>query len=57
MRQVLRSFTVLLAFCAALTPAFAQEKFRIGMGYGLAFLPLYICEDLKLIEKHGKGRP
>ncbi len=24
------------------------------MGYGLAFLPLYICEDLKLIEKHAK---
>jgi NitT/TauT family transport system substrate-binding protein len=54
MRHVLRNFTVLLAFCAALTPSFAQEQLRIGMGYGLAFLPLYICEDLKLIEKHGK---
>ena len=24
------------------------------MGFGLAFLPIYSCEDLKLIEKHGK---
>ena len=27
---------------------------RIGIGFGLAFLPTYLCEDLKLIEKHGK---
>lgn len=26
---------------------------RIGAGYGLAFLPFYVCQDLKLIEKHG----
>jgi len=24
------------------------------VGYGLACLPAYICEDLKLVEKHGK---
>jgi NitT/TauT family transport system substrate-binding protein len=41
--------------CAMLTPALAQEQVRIGMGYGLAFLPLYICEDLKLVEKHAKA--
>ena len=40
---------------AALTPALAQEQVRIGLGFGLAFLPIYICEDLKLIEKHGKA--
>ena len=27
---------------------------RIGIGFGLAFLPIFLCEDLKLIEKHGK---
>jgi NitT/TauT family transport system substrate-binding protein len=53
-RRVLRSLAALLVWCAALTPASAQDQLRIGMGYGLAFLPLYICEDLKLIEKHGK---
>ena len=35
-------------------PALAEEPVRIGVGYGLAFLPTYICEDLKLVEKHGK---
>jgi NitT/TauT family transport system substrate-binding protein len=44
----------LLVFCASLTPALAQQQVKIGVGYGLAFLPVYICEDLKLIEKHGK---
>ncbi len=28
---------------------------RIGIGFGLAFLPLYICEDLKLIEKQARA--
>jgi NitT/TauT family transport system substrate-binding protein len=32
----------------------AEEPVRIGVGYGLAFLPIYICEDLKLVEKYGK---
>jgi hypothetical protein len=35
-------------------PAVAEEQVRIGLGFGLAFLPAYICEDLKLVEKHGK---
>jgi NitT/TauT family transport system substrate-binding protein len=55
---VLRSFTALFVFCATLAsapmPVFAQEQVRIGIGFGLAFLPLYICEDLKLVEKHAK---
>ena len=54
LRQPLHHLCVLLALGAALTPALAQQQARIGVGYGLAFLPLYICEDLKLIEKHGK---
>jgi NitT/TauT family transport system substrate-binding protein len=47
----------LVALClvfAAASPALAEEPVRIGLGFGLAFLPAYICEDLKLIEKHGK---
>ncbi|MGN6750092.1 MAG: ABC transporter substrate-binding protein [Xanthobacteraceae bacterium] len=43
------------ALFAALVPAFAQEQVRIGLGYGFAFLPLYVCEDLKLIEKQAKA--
>jgi NitT/TauT family transport system substrate-binding protein len=47
----------LAAFCLAIataSPALAEEPVRIGLGFGLAFLPVYICEDLKLVEKYGK---
>jgi sulfonate transport system substrate-binding protein len=37
----------------ALAPA--QEQVRIGLGYGFGFLPIYVCEYLKLIEKHAKA--
>lgn len=37
-------------------PSWAQEQVRIGIGYGLAFLPVYIAQDLKLVEKHAKAR-
>jgi NitT/TauT family transport system substrate-binding protein len=42
-----------IALCATLTPALAQDEVKIGTGFGLAFLPVYICEDLKLVEKYG----
>lgn len=38
----------------AAAPASADEQVRIGIGVGLAFLPTYICEDLKLVEKYGR---
>jgi NitT/TauT family transport system substrate-binding protein len=41
--------------CTTLTPAFAQDEVKIGVGFGLAFLPIYVCEDLKLVEKHAKA--
>jgi NitT/TauT family transport system substrate-binding protein len=47
----------LIAFCfafALVPPALAEEPVRFGVGFGLAFLPVYICEDLKLVEKYGK---
>jgi NitT/TauT family transport system substrate-binding protein len=50
-----RWFTGLLALWAGLAPALAQEQVKIGMGFGFAFLPLYVCEDLKLIEKQAKA--
>jgi NitT/TauT family transport system substrate-binding protein len=43
-----------LTLLGFLVPAVAQQPVRIGVGYGLAFLPFYICEDLKLIEKHAR---
>jgi NitT/TauT family transport system substrate-binding protein len=52
--RVLRSLTAFLALCVAIVPALAEEQVKIGVGSGFAFLPLYICEDLKLIEKQAK---
>ena len=51
--MALRIIIVFWCFCAALVPALAQQQeVRIGTGFGLAFLPIYICEDLKLVEKY-----
>lgn len=47
----LASCAVLLATAA---PARAQDQVKIGIGFGLAFLPVYICQDLKLVEKRAK---
>jgi NitT/TauT family transport system substrate-binding protein len=53
LRSLLTAAAVLLVSAAA--PASAQEQIKIGIGYGLAFLPIYICEDLKLVEKYAKA--
>jgi NitT/TauT family transport system substrate-binding protein len=54
----LRRFVLGLAASAVLlataAPAFAQDQVKIGIGFGLAFLPVYICQDLKLVEKRAK---
>jgi len=56
LRRCLTVFAALwAAVVAAAAPALAQHQVRIGLGYGFAFLPLYVCEDLKLIEKQGKA--
>ena len=56
LRRCLTVFAALwAAVVAAAAPALAQHQVRIGLGYGFAFLPLYLCEDLKLIEKQGKA--
>ena len=55
LRNGLRSLLALLALSVTFAPASAQEPVRIGIGFGLAFLPVYLCQDLKLIEKHGKA--
>jgi NitT/TauT family transport system substrate-binding protein len=53
-RRAGAALAALILFCAARAPARGEEV-RIGIGYGLAFLPTYVCEDLRLIEKHGRG--
>jgi NitT/TauT family transport system substrate-binding protein len=41
-------------FALTAPPAQAEEQVKIGVGFGLAFLPTYICEDLKLVEKYSQ---
>jgi NitT/TauT family transport system substrate-binding protein len=53
-RRVLPRFIALILLLTPASPALAEEAVRIGLGFGLAFLPIYICEDLKLVEKYGK---
>ena len=56
MLRCLTTFAALwIAVVAALAPALAQEQVRIGLGFGFAFLPFYVCEDLKLVEKQAKA--
>lgn len=54
-RLLLRLPAAVLLLVAAVAPVHAQQTLRIGIGHGLAFLPLYIAIDLKLFEKHGKA--
>ena len=45
-----------LALCAAVTsPAIAQQEVKIGIGFGVAFLPTYLMDEHKLVEKHAKA--
>ena len=50
-----------LAFCifmlaAALPrPAAAQQELKIGIGFGVGFLPFYVIDEKKLVEKHAKA--
>jgi NitT/TauT family transport system substrate-binding protein len=55
MRRLLFSLAVLAAFASGARGASAPEQVKIGLGYGLAFLPFYVCEDLKLVEKYAKA--
>lgn len=44
-----------MLLAAAAAPVSAQQPLRIGMGNGLAFLPIYVATDLNLFEKHAKA--
>jgi len=54
LRRIVLRLAALAVLCATAAPARAQEQVKIGIGFGLAFLPLYICQDLKLVEKRAK---
>jgi NitT/TauT family transport system substrate-binding protein len=47
--------TALVAAMALATPAFAQQEVKIGIGFGIGFLPTFIADEMKLVEKHAKA--
>jgi sulfonate transport system substrate-binding protein len=53
--KTLYAVATLLGLVVAAGPVSAQEQVKIGVGYGLAFLPDYICQDLKLVEKYANA--
>jgi NitT/TauT family transport system substrate-binding protein len=51
----LRSGLAALALAALTTPTLAQQEVKIGIGFGVAFLPTYLMDEFKLVEKHAKA--
>jgi NitT/TauT family transport system substrate-binding protein len=50
-----RNFGAALLAVAIATPALAQQEVKIGIGFGISFLPVYLMDELKLVEKHAKA--
>ena len=44
-----------LALAALATPAVAQQEVKIGVGFGVHFLPCYLIDEFKLVEKHAQA--
>lgn len=40
---------------SAVAPAFAQTPVKIGIGFGVGFLPLFIADSEQLVQKHAKA--
>jgi len=51
----MRKASLVLAIAAIGTPAFGQQEVKIGIGFGIAFLPTYLCQELQLVEKEAKA--
>jgi NitT/TauT family transport system substrate-binding protein len=54
MRIPMRALLAIIVAAIA-TPALAAQQVRIGIGFGLAFLPTYLCQDLMLVETEAKA--
>ena len=56
---MMRKFATALGLAAALLAmpqgARAQSETKIGIGFGIGFLPMFIADDMKLVEKHAKA--
>jgi NitT/TauT family transport system substrate-binding protein len=55
MRKIATALGLAAALLAAPQGARAQSETKIGIGFGIGFLPMFIVDDMKLIEKHAKA--
>ena len=55
MSKLMRTFATLAVAVAFGAPAFAQTPVKIGIGFGVGFLPMFIADEMKLVEKHAKA--
>jgi NitT/TauT family transport system substrate-binding protein len=51
-RKALKRLAVATLATVAAVPAIAQTETRIGIGFGIGFLPMFIADELDLVEKH-----
>jgi NitT/TauT family transport system substrate-binding protein len=51
----LRKVLLALLIATVGTPALALQEVKIGIGFGIAFLPTYLCQELSLVEKQAKA--
>src|SRR5215470_18253281 len=51
-RLLVPAFWLLLALTASLPAGAETRELRISRGFGIHYLPLYVTEKLKLVEKH-----
>ena len=56
---MMRHLAAVIGLAAALLAmpqgASAQTETRIGIGFGIGFLPMFIADEMKLVEKHAKA--
>ncbi len=55
MKKIFARFGLALALAALAGSAAAATPLKIGIGFGIGFLPTFILEQQKLIEKHAKA--
>jgi NitT/TauT family transport system substrate-binding protein len=54
LRRSLQRVAIAALLAAMAMPALAQTPIKIGIGFGIGFLPMFIADEMNLVEKHGR---
>ncbi|WP_315832100.1 ABC transporter substrate-binding protein [Bradyrhizobium prioriisuperbiae] len=55
LKRLLPAALIIAMIASSATSALAQTPVKIGIGFGIGFLPTFILRDMNLIEKHAKA--